>query len=83
MMAREQLTLTSPADLAAYLHEQTGMTSDQIADSIRAAAEDGIVLIDGGKIADGHAHAWEITCENGIFTVVHESGYLTEDGRII
>ena len=83
MMAREQFTLTSPADLAAYLQDQTSMTGEQIAASIRAAAEDGAVLIDGGKITGGHAHAWEITCENGSFTVVHEHGYLTEDGRII
>jgi hypothetical protein len=80
-MAREQLTFTSPADLAAYLHDQTTMSSEKITGSIRTAAEDGIVLIDGGKIQD--AHAWEITYGNGIFTVVHEYGYLTEDGRIV
>ena len=76
MMARELLTLTSPADLAAYLHDQTSMNSEQIVGSIRAAAEDGIVLIDNGKALN--ARAWEITCEDGTFTVVHESGYLTD-----
>jgi hypothetical protein len=81
MMARERFTFTSPADLAAYLHDQTSMSSEQIAGSIRAAVEDGIVLIDNAKILG--ARAWEITCENGTFTVVHEFGYLTADGRII
>lgn len=66
-MAREQLTLTSPADLAVDLHDQTSMNSEQIAGSIRAAAEDRIVLIDNGKILN--AHAWEITCENGTFSL--------------
>jgi hypothetical protein len=80
-MAREQLTFTSSADLAAYLHDQTSMSSEKITGSIRTAADDGIVLIDGGSILN--AHAWEITCENGTFTVIHEYGYLTEDGRII
>jgi hypothetical protein len=80
-MAREHLTLASSADLAAYLHDQTSMSSEQIADSIRAASQDGIVLIDNGKILG--ARAWEITFENGIFSVVHEFGYLTADGRII
>jgi hypothetical protein len=81
MMAREQLTFTTPAGLAGYLNEVTSMSTEMIAASIRAAVEDGIVLVDNGKIAD--AKAWEITCENGTFSVVYESGYLTADGRII
>jgi hypothetical protein len=80
-MARENLTFTTPDALSAYLREQTLMTGEQVTATIAAAAEDGIVLVDNGKIHD--ARAWEITCEDGTFRVMYEHGYLTWDGRII
>jgi len=45
------------------------------------ATEDGIVLLDNGKIFG--FRAWEITYEDGIFHVVHEFGYLTADGEVV
>ncbi len=45
------------------------------------AIEDGIVLLDNGKIFG--FRAWEITYEDGIFHVVHEFGYLTADGEVV
>jgi predicted oxidoreductase len=80
-MARELHTFGSPEEITAYLLAETGKTPEQIAQTVGWAIEDGIVLLDNGRIFG--ARAWEITHDHGIFRVVHEFGYLTADGEIV
>ena len=80
-MTRELRTSRSSEDITAYLLADTGRTPEQIAEIVAWAIEDGIVLLDNGKIFG--FRAWEITYEDGIFRVVHEFGYLTADGELV
>jgi len=80
-MARETHTFSSPEDLATYLVAATRKASEEIAEIVASVIEDGVILLDNGKIIG--FQAWEITYEDETFEVVHEFGYLTADGEVV
>jgi hypothetical protein len=80
-MARETHTFGSPEDLATYLAAATRKTPERIAEIVASVIDDGVILLDNGKIFG--FRAWEITYEDETFAVVHEFGYLTADGEVV
>lgn len=80
-MAREVHRFGSRDQLTGYLIHEAGRSPEQAAEAVAIAVEDGVVLLDNGKIFG--FRAWEITFDGGIFRVVHEFGYLAEGGEVI
>jgi hypothetical protein len=80
-MAREARQFGSRVQLTDYLIHEAGRSPELAAEAADIAVEDGVVLLDNGKIFG--FRAWEITYDEGMFHVVHEFGYLAEGGEVI
>jgi hypothetical protein len=83
-MAREEHHFGTRDDITGYLVSATGSSPEQAAETVDIVMQDGVVLLDNSHEGSIFAaKTWEITYDDGVFHVVHESGYLTADGRII
>ncbi len=80
-MAREVHRFGSRDQLTRYLIQDAGRSPELVAEAVAIAVEDGVVLLDNGKIFG--FRAWEITYDGDTFRVVHEFGYLTASGEVI
>lgn len=80
-MAKEFRQFTSPEQLIGYLIHEAGRSLGLAAEAADIAVEDGVVLLDNGRISG--FRAWEITYDGGVFRVMHEFGYLAEGGEVI